>query len=928
MKNKRFLSNILYGALLLSWGVGAVSCKDNGDEITELKNRITTVEESMTKFKKQIEDVLNANLTVQSYYSSADQTAHTVVLSNGEKLEVQASGAATPFYQFKIEEGTWRYTADKGALWSKVLTAGSEKEIAGTEKDQLFYDKSNGYIYILKGEETIQTALKVDPNVPLMAENKENKTLTIYIYGENYILPVQGGGFSGIGSILFQKRFVFDADEFLEAASYSNKKGDVVDARTATARFKILPKTIDLTGAEFACTDIHELIATRAAAPQLLVKALDGGKLDENGILTVELTPQNMTADYYGAVLEITLDKTTSSSNYFVVKPTSYSAADGVWALRGNRAIYTDSEALQFISSDGLDLNKVIGWGFGKTGEVKFAEELGFKLDIVKEYAISVGTNEFDVTTDGVLTAKSANKSGKIKVTYTVAGDVFEREFTVYAQDEATAKGAIGLSAKESLAALSTGYKTTLRYEVANPQTALESLGVADSKVWTLGSSADGTNWKTYGTNTAAITPTGDVPAGEMYLCYDAAAKKSWLLVGPQVDGVSGANLFVMNNAGTDKEQFPFDDKTTALYVGNVGAKYEVKLPTRKAGLELMMYGKGGIDNEDSPTQKIRYGIYPAIPGAYDDANGYHFTDVALSSLYDFAPFDAEFLFTMDPADQNAEVQGKWGKGFNWDAATGTLTVKNDHELYKYNFLNKKLAQIDEANDKPGVYFSWTFEAGADAAQQTASAGNERWFIKDPVRQPGENFFYFQYDKQPCAIGIILGVDGKGAGKYNTVNEYDAKVADASGDPNKTKLDQLEEGDVLDIAKALGQRAIWRKGMTWDVYGGPNFGPIDFTAPLPLDTPLALPALLKYDDTTGQVVITEYAKKYFCRRVATLKIHLQAADAEEHFEIVDAEKFLIRVKAGAAPVAHGNIQLRLEFTSDYAHQNMFFHVKN
>ena len=208
MMNKRLLNNVLYGALLFSLGTGVVSCKDYDDDIEGLNNRITTVESDMERFKEKIEAALNANLTVQSWYPSEDQSQYTIVLSNGDELYVQASNKATPFYQFKIEDGTWRYSSDKGAGWNKVLELDTEKEIPGTEKDQLYYDKSNGYIYIQKTESLIQTNITVNKETPILAENKENKTLSIYIYGENYILPIQGGGFSGISSILFQKQFV------------------------------------------------------------------------------------------------------------------------------------------------------------------------------------------------------------------------------------------------------------------------------------------------------------------------------------------------------------------------------------------------------------------------------------------------------------------------------------------------------------------------------------------------------------------------------------------------------------------------------------------------------------------------------------------------------------------------------------------------
>lgn len=440
MMNKRVLNSFLYGALLFSLGTGVVSCKDYDSDIEGLNNRITTVESDMDRFKEKIEAALNANLTVQSWYPSEDQSQYTIVLSNGDELYVQASNKATPFYQFKVEEGTWRYTKDKGAGWYKVLTFGTEQEIPGTDKDQLYYDKSNGYIYIQKTEGLVQTTITADKDTPILAENKENKTLSVYIYGENYILPVQGGGFSGISSILFQKQFVFEEDEFLEAASYTNKLGKVVTAHTATAKFKILPKDIDLSEADFQCADIHELKLTRAEVPQLLVNT--NKKLDENGILTVELTPSNMTAPYYGAVLEITLDKTTTSSNYFVVKPTSYSASNGLFAYRETRTLYQDSESLKFISTESLDLAKTIGWGFGESGEVKFVDELGFgELAIETTYELTENPNNtFEVTDKGVLTAKAANRSGKVKVTYTVAEEEFSKEVLIYSQDESTAK--------------------------------------------------------------------------------------------------------------------------------------------------------------------------------------------------------------------------------------------------------------------------------------------------------------------------------------------------------------------------------------------------------------------------------------------------------------------------------------------------------
>lgn len=83
-------------------------------------------------------------------------------------------------------------------------------------------------------------------------------------------------------------------------------------------------------------------------------------------------------------------------------------------------------------------------------------------------------------------------------------------------------------------------------------------------------------------TNLATITQDTELANGEVCLYYDAAQKTSYLLVGPQADGIEGANLFAMNDEGTDKAPFTLNEKEVGLYVGNVGTKYVVEAPTAK----------------------------------------------------------------------------------------------------------------------------------------------------------------------------------------------------------------------------------------------------------------------------------------------------------------------------------------------------------
>lgn len=894
MMNKRVLNSFLYGALLFSLGTGVVSCKDYDSDIEGLNNRITTVESDMDRFKEKIEAALNANLTVQSWYPSEDQSQYTIVLSNGDELYVQASNKATPFYQFKVEEGTWRYTNDKGAGWYKVLTFGTEQEIPGTDKDQLYYDKSNGYIYIQKAEGLVQTTITADKDTPILAENKENKTLSVYIYGENYILPVQGGGFSGISSILFQKQFVFEEDEFLEAASYTNKLGKVVTAHTATAKFKILPKDIDLSEADFQCADIHELKLTRAEVPQLLVNT--NKKLDENGILTVELTPSNMTAPYYGAVLEITLDKTTTSSNYFVVKPTSYSAGNGLFAYRETRTLYRDSESLKFISTESLDLAKTIGWGFGESGEVKFVDELGFgELAIETTYELTENPNNtFEVTDKGVLTAKAANRSGKVKVTYTVAEEEFSKEVLIYSQDESTAKNGIGLTgATEMLNSIESLYKGTKAIKVYNSQTTLENLGVTGSKAWKLGIQKPDGNWETIPmtTNLATITQETELENGEVCLYYDAVQKANYLLVGPQTEGIESANLFAMNEEGTNKATFTLNEKEVGLYVGNVGTKYIVEAPTKKEELKIWIYGKAGIDHE---TPVLKWAERYAVAGVYDEVKGYNIDGMDLrTALYNFKPADADFTITLNKAEQNAKVQEKWDANFIWDADNCALSIKATYPIFNFNFNDKKLDDMTEENN--GFKISWTFNAGKGEVQ---SEGNEQWYIKDPVRQPGQNTIYMGIDKQPNATGVIS-------------KDYEIKVSEITGDPTKTKIADLELNKEYKLGDYLKNHNFWVNGASWDVYGGPTGL-----------TGTDLPVLLKYDYTANKVVITDYCKKYFCKKTGNLKLNPQGNETTAALEI-DSENQTFTVKA---VISTTNYQFRFDFNTDYSSQNLFFRI--
>ena len=194
-----------------------------------------------------------------------------------------------------------------------------------------------------------------------------------------------------------------------------------------------------------------------------------------------------------------------------------------------------------------------------------------------------------------------------------------------------------------------------------------------------------------------------------------------------------------------------------------------------------MIYGKAGINNE---TPSIRLGERYTIPGDMMKRKVIILLMwICAKTLYNFKPADAEFTITLNKNDQNTKVKERWdANNVIWDAANYTLTlVRNSPhmQLFQLNFNDKKINEMNEADN--GLKFSWTFNAGKG---EVKSEGNEQWYIKDPVRQPGEHTIYMGSDKQPNATGVVS-------------KDYEIKVSEITGDDTKTKMADLEVAKIL-----------------------------------------------------------------------------------------------------------------------------------
>ena len=153
-------------------------------------------------------------------------------------------------------------------------------------------------------------------------------------------------------------------------------------------------------------------------------------------------------------------------------------------------------------------------------------------------------------------------------------------------------------------------------------------------------------------------------------------------------------------------------------------------------------------------------------------------------------------------------------------------------------------------------------------------------------------------DKQPNATGVIS-------------TNYEIKVSEITGDPTKTKISDLELNKEYKLGDYLKNHAFWTNGASWDVYGGPE-----------KKTGTDLPVLLKYDYTANKVIITDYCKKYFCKRTGNLILNPQGNETSTALEVnSDEQTFTVKV---AVPTT--NFQFRFDFNTDYSSQNLFFRI--
>ena len=352
--NKKFLSAILFGALMVTSTGTFVSCKDYDDDIDRIDKELSEVKETIAS----LDSAIKAGKFVQSCNEVTG--GYELVFTDGSKITIKngtngTDGAAgtTVIPEFRVEGNYWQVSTDKGATWvdvkdtegNKVPARGQDGEAAGSNVSWVTVD---GVEYIKIGDKV--TDLKQNNEFPNIAVDAESKTVIVTIDGQNYTLLQEGSAFKGLQTVVYRKQAVDDAYDVCYAYNVYNTDNELFAAVPAYASFKVYPGDFSLDNAKFSFVDTYKL--SRSVEPALVY--MDGSATLANGVLKLAMIPNEGISE--GTVVATSLDVTmygqyTSASDYFTVSRTHASVKSIVNAFTSTNM--KEDEYPAIINADG-----------------------------------------------------------------------------------------------------------------------------------------------------------------------------------------------------------------------------------------------------------------------------------------------------------------------------------------------------------------------------------------------------------------------------------------------------------------------------------------------------------------------------------------------------------------------------------------------
>ena len=415
--NKKFLSAILFGALMVSSTGTVVSCKDYDDDIDDLQEQVDAN-------KKQIDEILtaiNGKKFIQSYapteggYVLTFSDGETLTIKNGEKGEKGDQGlqglvgpagetGATIIPKFKTDaESFWMISTDEGTTYDYVLNEAGEKVKATGESgtNNVKVDEE-GYICI--GE--YRTSFKYNANIPSMVYNEKDETMQVTIDGQTYTLLMEGSAFNGLQTIVYRRQTPDDISDFVTAYQLYYEQNETEEdtlfaAVPGKAEFKVYPTKFSKEDAKLFFSDTYQ---TRAAELPSLSVVDWGFNEDQEGVIWVKMSPTNFKNDddnnnaAYASSLDVTMyNQYTSASDYFNVRVVKASS-DEVKNVRVN----AKSEIKELYNQNSEVVSKAGEFDFKATYNLNdsIAAALDLDIDVLLSDANIEYTQKFELVED------------------------------------------------------------------------------------------------------------------------------------------------------------------------------------------------------------------------------------------------------------------------------------------------------------------------------------------------------------------------------------------------------------------------------------------------------------------------------------------------------------------------------------------------
>ena len=368
--NKKFLSAILFGALMVTSTGTFVSCKDYDDDIDGINKELNDLKTTVAS----LDSAIKAGKFVQSYSEVAG--GYELTFTDGSKITIKngtngtnGTDGSAVIPQFRVEGNYWQYSTDKGTTWidvkdtegNKVPAKGQDGESGGSNVSWITID---GVEYIKIGDKV--TDLKQNNSFPNIVVDEESKTVAITIDGQTYTLLQEGSAFKGLQTVVYRKQHVDDINDICKAydiyyqatdGSFDADKDIFFASVPAYASFKVYPGDFSLDNAKFSFVDTYKI--SRSVEPTL--SYMEGSAKLENGILKLAILPGEGigTNNTYATSLDVTMyGQYTSASDYFTVSRTQASVKDIVNAFTSTNI---DASSYPAIISDGIYQNDSYG---------------------------------------------------------------------------------------------------------------------------------------------------------------------------------------------------------------------------------------------------------------------------------------------------------------------------------------------------------------------------------------------------------------------------------------------------------------------------------------------------------------------------------------------------------------------------------------